>query len=272
MHGDSALLTVQKDESGTLWAGTYEDGLFSIRSNIVERVPFEQTGQRRITALYRGRGGILWIGTDSGLASYDGRQFVRFGTNAGLPTRRVLSLAEDASGDLWVGTTQGLFRRRNRSFAAVRLPHAETDTRILALSRIADTLWIGTIGAWRACGTGNSCPLSKRQGLPASGVGCILEDKAENLWLATPRHGVVRVTRASLSKLSPRGEALGWRRYALASGGATVHFRSEAGRSGVQDLAVKALFGSMKSLLNTRPVYRPTDRCIRGSQIQVLTW
>ena len=51
--------------------------------------------------------GLLWVGTDDGLYSYDGTHFGRVDVRAGLPSNRILTLLVTRRG-LWVGTEQGL--------------------------------------------------------------------------------------------------------------------------------------------------------------------
>ena len=56
--------------------------------------------------------GMLWLGTNSGVKSYDGYRFVTYRSDAMspglLPNNSVLSLAEDKGDRLWIGTRNGL--------------------------------------------------------------------------------------------------------------------------------------------------------------------
>ena len=58
--------------------------------------------------------GVLWIGTNNGLKSYDGDQVRTYRSDAYsphlLPNNTVRSLAEDKHDRLWVGTRNGLQR------------------------------------------------------------------------------------------------------------------------------------------------------------------
>ncbi|MDQ2745813.1 MAG: hypothetical protein M3T96_00950 [Acidobacteriota bacterium] len=59
--------------------------------------------------------GILWFGTDSGLAKFDGRR-VEFVALENFPASRVLTLAADDAGALWIGTEAGAGRFYNGRF------------------------------------------------------------------------------------------------------------------------------------------------------------
>ena len=62
-----------------------------------------------VLAAVQDRDGFLWVGTDAGVARWDGAQAVSFTTDDGLPHAYVYALADDGR-DLWVGTRRGLAR------------------------------------------------------------------------------------------------------------------------------------------------------------------
>lgn len=55
-----------------------------------------------IYCAYQDKKGIMWFGTNNGLASYDGLRFHVYGTKDGLPDPEVLGLWEDSKERLWV--------------------------------------------------------------------------------------------------------------------------------------------------------------------------
>jgi signal transduction histidine kinase/ligand-binding sensor domain-containing protein len=63
--------------------------------------------QDRIRAMIRTRDGYLWLGTDAGLARFDGFEFKTYGLHEGLGAVTVLSLLEGSDGTLWAGTLGG---------------------------------------------------------------------------------------------------------------------------------------------------------------------
>lgn len=48
--------------------------------------------------------GYLWVATDKGIASYDGRTFRTYGVDEGLPTSQVYSITPTKKDGLWLGT------------------------------------------------------------------------------------------------------------------------------------------------------------------------
>jgi hypothetical protein len=60
-----------------------------------------------IRVIYKAQNGLLWIGTDAGLCSYDGQNIKVFDENNGLPGNLVWSITEDRAGHLWIGCYNG---------------------------------------------------------------------------------------------------------------------------------------------------------------------
>src|SRR5690349_24801108 len=75
--------------------------------------------QDTIRAITQTKDGFLWLGTDEGLARFDGYEFVVFNkANGDLPDNSITSLAASADGALWIGTQNGLVEYRSGHFRA----------------------------------------------------------------------------------------------------------------------------------------------------------
>jgi signal transduction histidine kinase len=72
----------------------------------------------RVRAIAEDAEGVMWFGTDGGLAKYDGRRTQRVAVE-GLPTGRVLALKVDDEGLLWVGTEGGAARLVQGAFRLI---------------------------------------------------------------------------------------------------------------------------------------------------------
>src|SRR5271166_5940700 len=73
--------------------------------------------QDTISAITQTADGYLWLGTDEGLARFDGYEFTVFTkSNGSLPANSITALAADPDGSLWIGTPRGLTRFHARSF------------------------------------------------------------------------------------------------------------------------------------------------------------
>lgn len=96
--------------------------------------------------------GVLWIGTNNGLKSYDGYELRTYRSDAyapnKLPNNTVRSLAEDCDDGLWVGTRNGLLRMDLRTGQTTTYHLPADNQRIIYTLYVAPDgrLWVGTDG------------------------------------------------------------------------------------------------------------------------------
>jgi len=101
--------------------------------------------QDAIRAITQTTDGYLWLGTEEGLARFDGYDFVVFNReNGSLPNNIVTSLFAGKDGVLWIGTPEGLTRYSGGKFTT----------------------------------------FTKKDGLPDNYVNSVAEDRAGALWIA----------------------------------------------------------------------------------------
>ena len=96
------------------------------------------------------RQGLIWLGTNSGVKSYDGYRFNTYRSDAQspniLPNNQVLSMTEDHANCLWIGTKNGLVRMEKETGRFTTFHSKDKNKReIYALFTSKDgTVWIGT--------------------------------------------------------------------------------------------------------------------------------
>ena len=86
----------------------------------------------QVRAVAQDAEGVMWFGTDAGLARYDGRR-VQSVTSEGLAGPRVRALAVGADGALWVGADSGAYVRPPGAQEFRRVEEARTKT-VLAVA------------------------------------------------------------------------------------------------------------------------------------------
>src|ERR1700752_3158511 len=106
-----------------------------------------------VHAILQTQNGFLWLGTEAGLARFDGQRFTPISIGRGaaqqIPVRSLLTTPE---GDLWVGTDAGLARIPSAALdhfdrSLVKLFHTgvSLSDQIMCLRRSRDgVLWVGT--------------------------------------------------------------------------------------------------------------------------------
>jgi ligand-binding sensor domain-containing protein len=150
--------------------------------------------QNSITAILQTRDGYLWLGTQEGLARFDGVRFTTFDSR-NTPAFRddwVVTLLEARDGTLWVGTVAGLARMRGGEF----LPPLEGplgSAMIEALHEGRDgSLWVSSEAGVFRLRDGRAASYGLEQGLPGPRTRAFATDASGTLWAAGP-WGVARL-------------------------------------------------------------------------------
>ena len=74
--------------------------------------------QDTVRAITQTSDGFLWIGTDEGVARFDGYEFTTFTKdNSALPSNTITGLAPGPDGSLWIATPNGLAQYREGRFS-----------------------------------------------------------------------------------------------------------------------------------------------------------
>lgn len=120
---------------GTLWIGTYEDGVNAFHPTIQAFTrhlnnPANPTSlsSNAVSAIFEQTDGTLWVTTDAGLNKFTRQTqgFTRYGNAEGLPDEPLGSLLGDAEGNLWFTAGTTLYRFRPRTSALQAFPASAT--------------------------------------------------------------------------------------------------------------------------------------------------
>jgi len=160
--------------------------------------------QNNVASIAQDKTGFVWLGTQDGVARYDGQRFVVFrhvpGQANSLSSSFINRLLVAKDGTLWVGTQEGLNRLNRESrtferFAASDKPGSLTAPIISALAEGPDgRLWIGTVGGGVNLldpATGKFRSWSTEDGIDPS-VGAIHVDADGTAWVGTSQ-GLFRI-------------------------------------------------------------------------------
>jgi signal transduction histidine kinase/ligand-binding sensor domain-containing protein/DNA-binding response OmpR family regulator len=211
--------------SNLLWIATGE-GLVIFNPENEEYINFykdskryDNLGNKSITSIYEDRSGIIWVAVFSGeIFKYDPNRlkFIHYDNDPedphSLSHGHITALCEDSEGSLWVGTWGGGLNELkvdqvyNPSAKCIIYKHDPFDSRTIASNTVwciyedsKKTLWIGTsYGLNKMVRLAGSFGDEKNsddthsliQFVQASKnlrIGCVFEDKYDNLWIGTGR-------------------------------------------------------------------------------------
>ncbi len=163
--------------------------------------------QNSIHAMLQSRDGFLWIGTQGGLARFDGADFVLYKSETpnSVPGESITGLIEDRDQTLWISSDGGLTQFRDGRFVTYGKRNGLPDTSIWRITSAArGGVWAVTRQSQLFHFEGGRV---RNYAMPFLGrpeeVNALLEDHAGTLWIAT-FHG--------LFALKPEGKLLSFNR------------------------------------------------------------
>jgi signal transduction histidine kinase/ligand-binding sensor domain-containing protein len=144
-----------------------------------------------VRALTQSRDGYLWIGSDNGVARFDGVRFVSFGEREGLRCGPVSRLLEDQSGALWIGgVSSGLTQMREGNFSTFTTKDGLPENSITALAEDDDgRLWIGTTAGLCSMIDGHWTILPD-DAVRGNVITGLFKDRKGTLWVTVKGRGV----------------------------------------------------------------------------------
>lgn len=124
--------------------------------------------QNTVQAIVQTNDGYLWIGTQDGLARFDGLNFTVFDkeNTPAFKSNDIRFLHEDTQARLWISTSYGLLCRHNGQFTAFTVNEGLPDNSVGPVVEDASGhVWIGTAGGLTRFENGNFKTFTVEHGL-----------------------------------------------------------------------------------------------------------
>lgn len=151
--------------------------------------------QNTVHAIAQTRDGYIWIGTEEGLARFDGVKFTVFDkqNTPELKSNYIRTLLADRQGALWIGTAQGLVRMLNGRFTVFTSDDGLPSETIQAVYEDREgNLWVATAAGLGLLKSGGLTTFTTKERLISGSIQALFEDADGALWIATP-YGVGRI-------------------------------------------------------------------------------
>lgn len=119
-----------------------------------QRPPFKEFNidnglpSNMVRCVFKDSKGLIWIGTQSGLVRYDGKNFFVFDESTGLAANEVWSIIEDGFGNLWLGTYgKGVVKYNGKSFTNYNTSNGLAGNKIRKMyySKKMNRVFIGSV-------------------------------------------------------------------------------------------------------------------------------
>lgn len=147
-----------------------------------------------ITALTQTRNGYLWVGTQEGLARFDGLKFRVFNkSNSKLGSNNISALHEARDGTLWIGTRgAGLFLYQDGGLKPFVHSDSLTSGTVSDIAEAGDTIWVSTFGGGlNQISKGHVSTITHSDGLLSNDINAIAVDPNGSLWIGTRGAGLL---------------------------------------------------------------------------------
>ncbi|MDP2037507.1 MAG: two-component regulator propeller domain-containing protein [Ignavibacteria bacterium] len=156
-----------------------------------------------ISDLLISKQGFLWIGTEFGLARFDGAEIKNYNllNTPEIKANKVLDLYEDKNGSLWFANgTGGMVKYFNGVFKRYGIENGLPENNCSGIVEDkSGTFWIGTRGGGLVFIKGNFIKImNSENGFPSNRITAIAKDKDDNIWVGTNNKGVVKINKNGL--------------------------------------------------------------------------
>ncbi len=160
--------------------------------------------ENSVRALAQTRDGYLWIGSEDGVARFDGVRFVSFGLREGVRSGPVRALFEDSRGALWIGTVgSGLTRWQEGQFATFTMRDGLPANSITALGEDGEgRLWVGTEAGLAVWQNGRLSTPGPAEPFKGKTITTLRKDRQGVLWMGATGAGVFRLQQGKFVALT----------------------------------------------------------------------
>lgn len=162
--------------------------------------------QNTVHSIAQTRDGYIWIGTEEGLARFDGVKFTVFDkqNTPQLKSNYIRALLADRQGALWIGTAEGLVRMLDGKFTLFTTNEGLPSNTIQAVYEDRQgNLWVATATGLGLFKSGGLTTFTTKERLIGGSIQALFEDAEGALWIATP-YGVGRVKDGAFTNYTVR--------------------------------------------------------------------
>ena len=198
------VISIAESPDGKVWLGTRDLGLFYATHGSVSNVE-QSLPDRKINSLLSVSNEELWIGTDNGVARWNGVDFTSEGLSPSLAHLQALAMIKDRDTNVWIGTSKGLIRVSPQGTVA-SLNSGSASIPVSAVFEDREgNVWVGTSRGIERLRESVFVTYSTAEGIPAESVGPLYVDSASGVWFGHAAGGLYRLTNGKVQAVNSGG-------------------------------------------------------------------
>lgn len=199
-HTQPSVLSLSEATDGSVWVGTYTDGLLHWKDGQLTPVLQQKDGlpSNEVRAILTDSQKNVWIGTASGLSVLhpDGSLHT-YSADDGLPASFIMALQEDEQHRIWVGTGVGVSIFNAGKFEQITISQLENAEYVFGFYSEPGYMWMTSDrGLIRYRNQDGAIGIvARKNGLPIDKLFQVAPDRSGYLWLSSNR-GMIRINKA----------------------------------------------------------------------------
>ncbi|MFM2285049.1 MAG: hypothetical protein RLZZ543_546, partial [Bacteroidota bacterium] len=188
---------ITEDAGGTIWVGTYGQGIAWITPKGIQRITSPLVlPDRIIQTLYRDAQNRIWIGTQEAGAGYwnpNDSLFRYINEGDGLSNNHIRCITDDAWGNIWLGTSGGgVSKYYGQQFTHFDQKSGLPGRNVYALAEDSSgAIWVSTSAGGLCRVEGNQVKdFTHEEGFPNAKIKELMVDYHNRLWIGTEGQGL----------------------------------------------------------------------------------
>ncbi len=197
---DCKIFSFYYDKRGSLWIGTYGNGLFREKDGKVEHFTVKDgLSNDTVFSITGDRDGNIWLGTMGGLSSFKNGRFKSYKKEDGLSNLIIYNLMVDSNGFLWICTGGGgVDRFKDGKFRNYSTEEGLSDKFAVSVYEDSDgIIWIGTANGLNVIRNNKIFVVNVKNGLFNGVAFTIVEDPYGTFWMSSNK-GIYYIKRDEL--------------------------------------------------------------------------
>jgi ligand-binding sensor domain-containing protein/signal transduction histidine kinase len=198
------VISLAESPDGKVWFGTRDLGLFYTAGGNVSK--FEKSlPDRKINSILPVSNDELWIGTDNGVARWNGVYLTSGELSAALAHVQAFTMIKDRDANVWIGTNKGLVRVSPQGAVSFLNINSESIPVTALFEDREGNLWVGTSRGIERLRESVFVTYSTAEGIPAESAGPLYVDSGNRVWFGPAAGGLYRLTEGKVQPINTGG-------------------------------------------------------------------